>query len=227
LDEEGRALSASIGDGAEYRRLDVRDETAWREIVADLDARFGRIDILVNNAGVSHQVALENIDKASAERVIGINLIGPLLGIAAVTPIMKRRWSGAIINTSSTDGLRGSNGKGAYAASKWGLRGLSKVAAIELGGHGIRVNSIHPGAVNTPMGNPRQVPVEMINEHLSMVPMHRMGKPTEIADLCIFLAGDEASYVSGAEIAIDGGWAAGYIQPAHPGAPYVPPKAGV
>ncbi|WP_150292646.1 SDR family NAD(P)-dependent oxidoreductase [Sphingobium estronivorans] len=219
LDNDGKVLAEEIGGNVAYYHLDVRDEAQWHALVADLDTRFGRIDILVNNAGISHHMALEEISSADAARVININLIGPMMGMGAVAVVMKRRRAGVIVNISSVDGLRGSNAKGAYAASKWGLRGLSKVAAIEFGGHCIRVNSVHPGAINTPMSNPTGSPVDAINARMTMVPMHRMADPDEVAAVTAFLVSDDASYVSGAEIAVDGAWSAGYIQPMLPGAP--------
>ena len=150
LADEGMALAAKLGN-ALFKKLDVRVEADWKALVDELMARFGRIDVLVNNAGIRHTSAIEDITAADAEKVIGINLISPMLGIAAVTPAMKAARRGAIVNVSSVDGLSGCNSKAAYASSKWGLRGLTRVAAIELGGHNIRVNSVHPGGTDTPM----------------------------------------------------------------------------
>jgi 3alpha(or 20beta)-hydroxysteroid dehydrogenase len=220
LDQEGEALARELAPGTFlYLHQDVSIEADWAAAVDLALARFGRIDVLINNAGIRHHAALESLTRAGIESVLAINLVGPMLGMAAVTPAMKRQRSGAIINISSIDGLRGSNGKAAYIASKWGLRGVTKGAAIELGHHGIRVNSIHPGGVDTPMANPNAVPRADYSRHFRDVPLQRVGEAEEIARASLYLASDEASYVSGAELAVDGGWSAGYIQRMAPGAP--------
>jgi 3alpha(or 20beta)-hydroxysteroid dehydrogenase len=200
LDEKGRAVAAELGEAnALYQHLDVREEDQWAAIVKAATDRFGKLDILVNNAAVTHFGAAEELRKEDAERVLGINLIGTMMGV---------------------DGLRGCNGLVAYTASKWAVRGISKSYAFEYGPHGIRVVSIHPGGVNTEMGNPGRESVETVNARsFRRVPLQRIGEPEEIARATLFVCSDEASYISGAEIAVDGGWTAGHYEPALPGCP--------
>ncbi len=219
LTQEGEALAAQIGDKALFVRHDVRNEDEWQAVAAQAQARFGRIDVLVNNAAIVHFSAIETLVKEDIERVLGINVVGTLLGIKTIGPVLKQQGKGVIINISSIDGLRGCNGLSAYTASKWAVRGLTKSAALEYGPHGVRVNSIHPGGVDTVMGNPLGRSAEEMSNDFTSVPLQRIGKPEEIAKASLFLASDEASYVAGAELSVDGGWCAGYYQPALPGAP--------
>lgn len=219
LAEEGEALAKEIGDKAIFVRLDVRNEDDWRKVADEAVNRFGRVDILVNNAAIVHFCGMEDLVKEDLERVLGINVIGPMLGIKTIGPIMKRQGKGVITNISSIDGLRGCNGLSAYTASKWAVRGMTKSAALEYGPFGVRVNSIHPGGVDTAMGNPGGRKSDELNKDYTAVPLQRIGLPEEIARASLFLASDEASYVAGAELAVDGGWSAGYYQPVLPGAP--------
>jgi len=219
LAAEGEALAQEIGEKALFVRLDVRNEDEWQQVADAALGRFGSIDVLVNNAAVVHFCGIENLVKEDLERVLGSNVIGPLLGIKTIAPVMKRQGKGAITNISSIDGLRGCNGLSAYTASKWAVRGLTKSAALEFGPFGVRVNSIHPGGVDTVMGNPAGRKHDELNRDYTAVPLQRIGLPEEIANASLFLASDEASYVSGAELSVDGGWCAGYYQPALPGAP--------
>ncbi len=201
LEAEGKALAAEIGE---------RDFAK---------GEFGRIDVLVNNAGVLLFKSLLDMEKAEFERVHQVNLIGPFLGIKTVAPVMIAQGKGAIVNISSVDGMKGSNSVGAYGSSKWGLRGLTKVAAMELGHRGIRVNSVHPGGVNTVMANPGERALEEVNRDYQHQPIQRIGQPEEVARVSAFLASDEASYVIGAEITVDGGMIIGPFYPHMPGAP--------
>lgn len=219
LTAEGEALAQEIGDKALFVRLDVRSEEEWERVADAALARFGRIDVLVNNAAVLHFCGIETMAKEDLERVLSINVIGTMLGMKTIAPIMKRQGKGAITNISSIDGLRGCNGLSAYTASKWAVRGLTKSATLEFGPFGVRVNSIHPGGVDTAMGNPAGRKHEELNRDYTAVPLQRIGLPEEIANASLFLASDEASYVAGAELSVDGGWSAGYYQPALPGAP--------
>lgn len=220
LEEEGQALARELGDAARFVRLDVADEAAWARVAAFATDTFGRVDVLVNNAAVLVFGGITELSKRDFERAVSINLVGTFLGIRTIAPLMKAQGGGSIVNISSVDGLRGVNALAAYVSSKWGVRGLTKVAALELGHQGIRVNSIHPGGVNTVMSNPTGAPLDEVNKHYTNVPMQRVGQPEEIARATLFLASDEASYCNGAELAVDGGMAAGAYYPGLPGAPF-------
>lgn len=218
-DELGESVATEIGKAALYQHLDVSDDGNWAVVVKTILERWGQIDILVNNAGLVHFTPIEAFNPDDASSILGVNTVGPMLGAKHVTPSMKKAGKGSIINISSVDGLRGCNGLTLYTASKWAVRGLSKSLAYELGTSGIRVNSIHPGGVNTPMGNARDLPPDQLNMAFRRVPLQRIGEPEEVAQASLFLASDEASYITGAELSVDGGWYAGYFQPVLPGAP--------
>lgn len=219
LEAEGLALVEELGQTASFRRLDVSDEDDWLQLVNETVQRFGRIDVLVNNAAVLVFGAIEQLAKADFERALAVNLTGTFLGIHTVAPIMRAQRAGSIINISSVDGLRGVNALAAYVASKWGVRGLTKVAALELGPHGIRVNSVHPGGVDTQMSNPSGVSREELAGQYRQVPLQRIGAPEEIARATLFLASDDASYCNGSELSVDGGAAAGFYYEGLPGSP--------
>ncbi|MFD7842141.1 SDR family NAD(P)-dependent oxidoreductase [Nocardia sp. NPDC059764] len=219
LTDKGAAVAGELGDSAVFSSLDVRDESDWSEIATLALDRFGGIDILVNNAGVMHWGAIETLSIPDTERLLDINVLGPLLGAKTVVPTMKAAGKGAIVNISSLDGLRGVNGLSAYTASKWAIRGLTKSLAFELGPSGIRVCSIHPGGVDTALGNPTGQTGEDLQKNYIGVPLQRIGESEEIAHATLFVASDEASYISGAELAVDGGWSAGAYYPTLPGAP--------
>jgi 3alpha(or 20beta)-hydroxysteroid dehydrogenase len=219
LETEGQALARELGDAASFRRLDVSSEEGWQKLVNETVERFGRIDVLVNNAAVLVFGAIEQLSKADFERALSINLTGTFLGIHTVAPFMRERRCGSIVNISSVDGLRGVNALAAYVSSKWGVRGLTKVAALELGPHGVRVNSVHPGGVDTQMSNPTGASREELAGQYRQVPLQRIGTPEEIARATLFLASDEASYCNGSELSVDGGAAAGFYYEGLPGSP--------
>ena len=219
LGRDGETLAQELGSAAHFHHHDVTDEGSWRDIVADTKRRWGRIDVLVNNAGVVLFRTIVDTEKSEFEKVLSINLVGTFLGIKSVAPVMMEQGRGAIINISSVDGMKGCNALGVYAASKWGVRGLTKVAAMELGLHGIRVNSIHPGGINTQMGNPMGSPEAEANQAYAGQPIQRIGAPEEVARTTLFLASDDASYICGAELAVDGGMTVGHYLPMLPGAP--------
>jgi 3alpha(or 20beta)-hydroxysteroid dehydrogenase len=219
LDAEGGTLAKEIGSAAFYSHHDVTDEGSWRRLVDRVRQQFGRIDVLINGAGVLLFKTIVDTEKAEFERILGVNLVGTFLGIKTVAPVMMSQKKGSIINISSVDGLKGSNGLGAYAASKWGVRGVTKVAALELGPHGIRVNSIHPGGINTAMGNPGGLVGAELNKPYARQPIQRIGEPEEIARTSLFLASDESSYICGSEIVVDGGMCVGQYHAMLPGAP--------
>ncbi len=219
LEEEGQATADALGENAVFIRHDVSKEADWENVIARTLEAFGSIDILINNAGIVSIGLIEKQGLDVWENIIGINLLGPAIGHRLVIPHMEAAGGGSIVNVSSTEGLEGKNGVGAYAATKWGLRGFSKVAAYELGPRGIRVNTIHPGPVNTKIANPMDAPAEMMNPLFTYYPLQRLGEPDEIAKLNLFLASDDSSFITGAEISIDGGSSAGRYLKMLPGAP--------
>lgn len=199
----GQAVADSIGDAAIFIIHDVSSEAAWTDVVARTLAHFGRIDILVNNAALYDPKPLLEVETGSFERHLAINLTGPMLGMRAVAVPMQTGGGGSIINVSSISGMRRFPGQVAYAATKWGLRGLSGCAAGELGRLGIRVNSIMPGMIRTAMLDKHDpADNERFEQH---IPLGRIGESHEIAKVALFLASDEASYLTGSEIVADAG----------------------
>jgi 3alpha(or 20beta)-hydroxysteroid dehydrogenase len=222
LEAEGAALAGELGAAARFHRHDVADEDSWAVLVAETAAHFGGLDILVNNAGVLLMRGLLDTTRPEFERVLAVNLLGTFLGIKAAAPRMIARGGGAIVNISSVDGMKGSNATAAYSASKWGVRGLTKVAAMELAHRGVRVNSIHPGGIRTPMTLRAGAEAEAaLKKFYRGVPLGRIGQPEEVARVTLFLASDEASYVCGAEIVVDGGMIIGPYYMSQPGAPEI------
>jgi 3alpha(or 20beta)-hydroxysteroid dehydrogenase len=208
LEAQGQELAAELGKNALFIRHDVTDHGSWTAAVAATVASFGRLDILVNNAAIHWTRSIVEEDPADVERLLKVNLLGPFLGMQACVPAIRAAGGGSIVNISSTAGLTGIALHGAYASSKWGLRGLSKVAAIELAPDNIRVNSVHPGAIDTPMvaGRFTAGPGNFPN-----VPLRRVGEPSEVAELVAFLASEASSYITGAELVVDGGSLAGLL----------------
>ena len=205
LDAEGGAAAARIGAAAAYRHLDVTDESAWDALVAAIVEDHGKLDVLVNNAGIYRSAPLTEMDQATYRQVIEVNQIGVWLGMKACGRQMIEQQSGSVVNISSTAGFRAGPGAIAYTASKFAVRGMTKVAAREWGRHGIRVNSIHPGPIETAML--QQVPgYESDPERfLRNVPLRRAADASEVANLALFLAGDESSFCTGSEFLVDGG----------------------
>jgi len=205
LEEQGEALAAELGDDAIFVRLDVSDEASWAAALEAAEKAFGPVTVLVNNAGILSYAAVDQVDVADLKRVLDVNLVGVMLGMKAVVPGMKAAGGGSIVNISSAAGLVPMVGLHAYTASKWGVRGVTKSAALELGHDGIRVNSIHPGGIATPMAGDGE------GMSFDKQAMPRIGRPEEIAATVAFLASDDASYVTGAEVAVDGGMVLGAI----------------
>jgi 3alpha(or 20beta)-hydroxysteroid dehydrogenase len=215
LDDEGAAVAADIGAAATYVHLDVASEASWADVVATATA-LGPLRALVNNAGIIRVAAIEDMTLDDYLAVVQVNQVGCFLGMRSVIAPLRDNGGGAIVNISSIDGMRGSNGMVGYTASKWAIRGMTKAAATELGRIGIRVNSVHPGGVNTLMGNPMQ-DTDTVNIPYAFQAIPRIGECDEIARAVLFLASDEASYITGAELAVDGGTTCGRLEPGLPG----------
>jgi len=205
LDAEGSALADELGDDVIYRSLDVTSREQWEQVVAVAEAEFGPIKHLVNNAGIVMFGSIEDLDPADWQRTIDINLTGCWLGMHVTVPSIRRAGGGSIVNISSTAGLQGYSNLGAYVASKWGLRGLTKTAALELGRAGIRVNLIHPGPIRTPM-----IAGVDADAVASAQPIARVGEPEEVTDMLLYLLAD-ATYSTGHEFIIDGGAVVGQV----------------
>lgn len=200
----GQALADELGEKAHFTRHDVSDAASWEALVADTNERFGQVSVLVNNAGILRFGEIDTMPLAEAQLVWAVNLQGCFLGMQAVTPTMKRNRGGSIINASSVEGLGGMGSLVAYCGSKWAIRGMTKAASHELARRNIRVNSVHPGMIDTPMTQEHGGDAAM-EFGASKVPMRRVGTPADIAPTYVFLASDESSYITGAEIAVDGG----------------------
>ena len=198
LDAEGQALADELGDSARYVHLDVSNAEEWTAAVETALSSFGKLNVLVNNAGIVQVGPLKTLDVARWQKVLDVNLTGPMLGTKAVIGPMIDAGGGSIINVSSIEGLRGAAYVHSYVASKWGLRGLTKSSALELAGSNIRVNSIHPGFIRTPM-------TEHLPEDMVQTPLGRPGTPDEVATFVVFLASDESSFSTGSEFVVDGG----------------------
>jgi len=205
LDDEGTATAASIGDATSYQHHDVRSEAAWTEVVAGIMADHGRLDVLVNNAGIFRVQPTVLTTEDEYREVIDINQVGTFLGMKAVIPTMVAAEAGSIINISSVAGLMGGQGTVAYSASKWAVRGMTKVVAKEVAPFGVRVNSVHPGIIDTDMmGVLHEIP-EAMNAVLERIPMGRVASAEEVARLVLYLASDDSAYSTGHEFVVDGG----------------------
>ncbi|MFF0450221.1 SDR family NAD(P)-dependent oxidoreductase [Streptomyces sp. NPDC004609] len=219
LDDQGEAVAGELGaDSALYVRLDVSREDDWRAAVATAKKRFGRIDGLVNNAGILRFNELVATPLEEFQLITQVNQVGAFLGIRTVAPEIEAAGGGTIVNTSSYTGLTGMAYVGAYAASKHAVVGLTRVAALELAGKGIRVNAVCPGAVDTPMTDPAaldpdadpEASKEAVAElYRKLVPLGRVGRAEEVAKLALFLSCEDSSYITGQPFVVDGGWLAG------------------
>jgi len=205
LDHEGKTLAEELGEAALYVHLDVTREDDWSGAVEEGERTFGRLDILLNNAGILRFAKLTDMTPDEYMAVVNVNQVGVFLGMRAVVAVMRRSGGGSIINISSVEGLRGSPGLVAYVASKFAVRGMTKAAAVELGRDGIRVNSIHPGIVDTPMTRGAGLDGMDIDAVFSSIPIRRAGVPEDIVAMAIFLASDDSAYCTGAEFVVDGG----------------------
>jgi 3alpha(or 20beta)-hydroxysteroid dehydrogenase len=198
LDEEGAALAEELGDSARYVHLDVTRDEDWRSAVEHTVSEFGKLNVLFNNAGIFNGGQLQHYKTEQWQQMLDVNLTGAFLGMRAAADAIIAAGGGSIINTSSIEGLRGTPWAHGYVASKWGLTGLTKSAAMELAPHGVRVNSLHPGRISTPATD--QMPADLIP-----IPLGRPGLPEEVAAFVVFLASDESSFATGTEFVVDGG----------------------
>lgn len=212
LEAEGRSVADSIGEAARFVAHDISDEAAWNTVVETAQSEFGGIDVLINNAGIYWVKPISEETVEGLMKMVEVNLAGTFQGIKAVTAPMRARGGGAIVNVSSTAGSMGYPGHAAYGATKWALRGLTRVAALELADDGIRVNCVLPGAVDTAMT--WSLGMEAGEGKLPGVPLRRVGLTTEIAEVVAFLSSDAAAYVTGSEYIVDGGASAGVALPA-------------
>ncbi|MFD7837349.1 SDR family oxidoreductase [Streptomyces sp. NPDC059761] len=207
LEAEGARTAAKLGGAARFLRHDVTSEADWQAALDHAVAEFGRIDGLVNNAGIATGQLLEHESVEHFRQVVEINLVGTFIGIKAAIPLLRANGGGSIVNISSAAGLTGLALTAGYGASKWGVRGLSKIGAVELAEARIRVNSVHPGMTLTPMTAP--IGIQPGEGRFPGAPMGRVGAPEETAAAVAFLLSDAAAYMTGAELAVDGGWTAG------------------
>ena len=198
LDDEGRAVAEEIGDAARYVHLDVTNPEDWAAAVDLALNAFGALNVLVNNAGIVYRRRLRNLERERWQRVLDVNLTGTMLGMRAVIEPMTEAGGGSIINMSSIQAMRGTPGNHGYVASKWAIRGLTKSAALELAPNNIRVNSLHPGMIRTPMT--AHMPEDLVSS-----PLGRIGEQAEVSTFVLFLASDESSFATGAEFVMDGG----------------------
>ncbi len=212
LEGEGKRTEAEInrsGAQALFVLLDVTSEQSWKDAIGATVAKFGRLDILVNNAGVSGHGMLESTTEAEWDRVMGINSKGPFLGTKVAVPEMRKSGGGSIVNISSQLGLVGTDiSSPQYQSSKGAVRLLTKSTAIQYAPEGIRCNSVHPGPINTDMTAARRDDPEVYGKMVGAIPMGRYGEPEEIANGVLYLASDEAGFVTGSELVLDGGWTA-------------------
>ena len=225
-EEAGRAVAKQIGDAAHFVRLDVADEASWQRAVAEAAERFGRLNVLVNNAGLLHMAALLDTTQADFDRLYRVNQLGPFLGMKTAAPALRAAGGGSIVNVASIDALTAKNGIVAYAATKWALRGMTRVAALELGRFGIRVNTVCPEVGGPAMRAP-YVPAGVDPERIlayahGVIPYNRQREPVElirdVARMALFLASDESLSCTGADYPVDAGGTAGKLEKMGPGA---------
>ncbi len=198
LDDKGKAVADDLGDAARYVHLDVTQPDQWQAAIATAVGDFGFLNVLVNNAGIVNLGQLKSFDLNKWQQIIDVNLTGTFLGMRAAVEPMTEAGGGSMINISSIEGIRGAPMVHGYVATKWAVRGLTKSAALELASQKIRVNSIHPGFIRTPMT--RHLPDDMVT-----IPLGRPAESVEISTFVVFLASDESSYATGSEFVVDGG----------------------
>jgi 3alpha(or 20beta)-hydroxysteroid dehydrogenase len=219
LDDAGEALAKELGDGVVYQHTDVSSEGDWERVIG-VAGELGPLNVLVNNAAILKFNSIADTTLDEYMSVINVNQVGTFLGIRAAIEPMKAAGGGSIVNISSIDGIGSKNSLVSYSSSKGAVRSMTKTAALELGQFGIRVNSVHPGGVFTPMIG--DVPKDIFDMGHQQLALARAADPAEIGTMVLFLASDEASYCTGGEFVVDGGWLAGDINPFLPGAPPPP-----
>ncbi|UOQ84888.1 glucose 1-dehydrogenase [Gracilibacillus salinarum] len=202
LEEEGRALADQLGGNVQFKKLDVTKRNNWQEVIQYTEDIFGKIDILVNNAGISMNKSFEEITEEDYRKIVDINQISVFLGMQSVLPAMKKTGGGSIVNISSINGIVG--GAIGYTDTKFAVRGMTKAAALNLSPYNIRVNSVHPGVIETPMimQEDSKETIETFSKH---IPAGRVAKPEEVTQMVLYLASDESSYSTGSEFIVDGG----------------------
>lgn len=212
LDEDGRKTAARLsadGKNCVFLHHDVTSESDWDAVVNEALATFGQIDILINNAGIFERGSVLDTSLAMFERTMDINVTGVFLGMKTVAPHMVQRKTGSIVNISSVAGLNGTPGFLAYGASKWAVRGMTKGVAKELAPFGVRVNSIHPGIIDTPMLQTFDAAGEGVREAVrTRIPLGYEAEPIHVARLALYLGSDDSAYSTGSEFIVDGGWSA-------------------
>lgn len=209
LEEQGRLVAKEFGAAARFERLDVTQPSDWERVVSGIRSREGRLEVLINNAGIFRGGLIHEMPLEDFTAVIQVNQIGCFLGMKHCFPLLRESGGGSIVNIASVAGLKGVPGASAYGSSKWGILGLTKTAALEFSAAKIRVNAICPGSVLTPMIAPEVFPGVDQQGHWAKLPIPRAAQAEEIARVALFLACDDSSYVTGAELAVDGGETAG------------------
>lgn len=212
LEEEGGKLAADLGDAVRFVRMDVTEPADWERAVGTAVTDFGALHVLVNNAGIMRHKTIEEMTLDEFRQVLDVNLLGQWLGVKSVTAAMRDAGGGSIVNVSSTEGFIGAAGLAAYSASKFGVRGLTKAAARELGPDGIRVNSIHPGGIITSMSMQPDVieaTAARADALVEGLPLRRLGNSREVSGLVVYLASDDSGYCTGSEVLVDGGLVTG------------------
>lgn len=202
LEEEGKALAAELGEHAKFIKHDVTKAEEWEQVVSEAESAFGPVTVLVNNAGITMNKTIEETTEEEYRKIIDINQVSIFLGMKAVIPSMKKAEGGSIVNISSINGLVG--GAIGYTDSKFAVRGMTKAAALGLAHYGIRVNSVHPGVIETPMILQEDAK-DAIIEFAKHIPNRRIAKVEEVSNLVLYLASDESSYSTGSEFVVDGG----------------------
>ena len=209
LEAEGRKVADSLGGAGRFVRLDVTSETDWEQAIAAAVSTFGKLDVLVNNAGISGTFDPDTLSTSAWDRLMDVNAKGTFLGMKHAIPAMEKAGGGAIVNISSVSGFVGQNGiHMAYNASKGAVRLMTNSAAVQYARSGIRVNSVHPGVLPAMRSSKATADPAFRQKMLAGVPMRREGRVEEVAYAVLFLASDEASYITGTELVVDGGWLA-------------------